>query len=86
MQKLQMFALFDKKAVAYSLYYAMPQKGQVLRAMEDDVNNPQTAMSRHPEDYALYHIGEFDDASGSIKCLASPVHVEEALALKKVQK
>lgn len=77
MLQLQMFAIFDKKAVSYMEPFCMHQKGQAIRACEDLVKNPQTMMSKHPADFALFHIGQFDDASGIITPLSAPQHIEE---------
>jgi len=84
-QKLQIFAVFDKKAIAYSHPTFFAQKGQAIRTFEDAVNDAQTIFCKHPEDFALFHIGEWDDKTGVITPLPNPVHVEEALTLKKSQ-
>lgn len=84
MQKIIIFSIFDKKAVAYLSPFYFPQKGQALRAFEDSVNDPQSVFNKHPEDYALFELGTFDDMSGIITSKNVPIHVEEALNLKKI--
>lgn len=84
MQKLCIFTIFDKKAVAYNQPFYYHQKGQALRALEDNVNQNDSPISKHPEDYALYKIGEFDDLSGEIHA-TKPEFIEEALNLKKLK-
>lgn len=76
---LQIFAVYDKKAVAYNLPLFFHQKGQALRAFSDAVTDPQSPFFKHPEDYALHHLGEFSDLTGIIKPLPNPVPLEEAL-------
>lgn len=63
--KLQIFALYDKKAYAYVDVFHFPQIGQAIRQLEDllKTNHP---VSKHPADYDLYKLGDFDDQSGSI--------------------
>lgn len=85
MQKLQIFSIYDKKAVAYQNPFFYHQKGQALRAFEDAVNDPQIAFNKHPEDFSLFHIGEWDDSTGTIKSLPNPVPIEEALNLIKTK-
>lgn len=80
---LQIFAVFDKKAVAFANPFFYHQKGQALRGFEDAVNDPQSPLSKHPEDFSLWHIGEWNDITGVITSLQTPVHVEEALSVKK---
>lgn len=82
-QKLQIFAVYDKKSVAYANPFFYHQKGQALRAFEDAVNDPQSPLSKHPEDFSIFHIGQWDDATGVITPLPNPVPVEEALNVKK---
>lgn len=82
MQKLQIFSVFDKKAVAYLQPFYYQQKGQAIRAFEDSVNNPETAFNKHPEDFSLYLLGEFDDTTGEITS-KKPLHIDEALTLIK---
>lgn len=82
MQKINIFAVFDKKAVSYLQPFYFPQKGQAIRSFEDAVNDPQTSFNKHPEDYSLFKLGEFDDQSGIIKS-SNPEFIEEALNLKK---
>lgn len=85
MQKLQIFAIYDKKAQAYILPHFFAQKGQAIRAFEDAVNetaNPHNQISKHPSDFVLAHLGEFDDRLGLVTGLSSPVNIEEATNLK----
>lgn len=81
--KMQIFAVYDKKAVAYNLPFYYHQKGQAIRAFEDAVNDVQSPYHKHPEDFAIFHIGEWDDSTGVITPLKNPVPVEEALNVMK---
>ena len=38
--------------------------GQAVRSFGDEVKNPQSPFNKHPEDYDLYSLGEFDDSTG----------------------
>lgn len=79
MQKLQMFAIYDKKAVAYNTPFYTHQKGQAIRSFQDAVNDPQCPFNKHPEDFSLFHVGEWNDTTGVVTPLPNPVPVEEAL-------
>lgn len=83
MQKLKIFAVYDKKSVAYANPFYFHQKGQAIRAFEDAVNDPQSPLSKHPEDFAIFEIGEWNDTTGVITPLPNPVPVEEALNVIK---
>lgn len=82
MQIFKAFAVYDKKAQAYIYPHYFPQIGQAIREFEDQVNNPQMAFNKHPEDFCLFHIGEFDNASGKLKGNDQPVLIQEAYSLK----
>ena len=53
----------------------MPATGAAIRAFSDAVNDPQTVLSRHPGDYVLYQVGEFNDSDGTLKTVAPAVHL-----------
>lgn len=82
-RSMKMFAIYDKKSVAYNLPLFFLQKGQAIRAFEDAVNDPQSPFYKHPEDYCLFEIGEWNDITGIVNPLSNPVPVEEALNVKK---
>lgn len=83
MQKLKIYAVYDKKSVAYNNPFYFPQKGQAIRGFEDAVNDPNSMLNKHPEDFALFEIGEWNDTTGVITPLPNPIPVEEALNVIK---
>lgn len=70
--KLLVFSVRDEKAQTYSSPMVLPNKGMILREFSDMVIAGNNAISKHPEDYALYQIGEFDDFTGLVKSLPVP--------------
>jgi len=60
------FSIFDEKAETYSPPFFMPQIGQGIRWFSDLVKDPSTHISKHPSDYKLYKIGEFNDVTSEI--------------------
>lgn len=49
------------------------------RSFGDAVNDPQTGVSRHPEDYQLYQVGVFDDNAGTFDKFVSPEFLANAV-------
>lgn len=78
--KLQIFALYDKKALAYVDVFHFPQIGQAIRQLEDLLKT-QHPVSKHPADYDLYTLGSFDDISGTINPIIPPQFLQTALSL-----
>ncbi len=61
----QMFTVFDSKAEAYLPPFYMQTRGAAIRAFQDTVNDPNHAFNKHPADYTLFIIGEFDDSTAA---------------------
>lgn len=58
------FALYDMKTGAFGVPFFMRHTGEALRAAADLAADPNTVPGRHPADFSLMLIGEFDDATG----------------------
>lgn len=77
--KLNIFSVFDTKAQAYGTPYFCVHIGQAIRSFSDLVQDPQSTVKRHPEDYSLYRIGEMDTISGKVSGLNEPVFLAQAV-------
>lgn len=58
------FSVFDVKADTYSPPFWKSTVGQAVRDFGDLAQDKNTTVGRHPEDYKLVQVGEFDDATG----------------------
>jgi hypothetical protein len=66
--KLNVYSIFDSAAKAYTNPFFMHNDGLAIRAFSDNVNSEQeNNISKHPDQFTLFRIGEFDDSSGEIK-------------------
>lgn len=63
--KITAFSLFDTKTGVYGTPFFMLHVGQAVRAVQDLGNDMNTTIGRHPADYSLVILGEFDDATGA---------------------
>lgn len=61
--QLKAYAVHDGKGKYFGLPFFMQNAGMATRAFSDLVNDPQSSVNRHPEDYVLYEIGIYDDQS-----------------------
>lgn len=52
--------------------------GAAVRAFIDHCRDPQTDFHKHPEDYELYQVGEFDDQTGKFTD-ADPIRLSRAV-------
>jgi len=60
------FSIYDTKAQAYLPPFFMPTIGLGVRAFGDVLRDANSPLAKHPRDYELYKIGEFDDSTGHI--------------------
>lgn len=64
---LQMFSIFDTKTGIFHVPFFVPHAAIAKRAVSDLVQDLSTSIGRHPADYSLYHLGEFDDATAALQ-------------------
>lgn len=63
--KLKLFAIYDRALTAYMQPFGAQSAGAAIRAFGDGVNDPAHVMNKHPEDYELWYLGDFDDQTGT---------------------
>lgn len=80
----KMFAAYDSAAKAYLSPFQLPREEMAIRAFTDVVNSANHDFANHPEDYALFLLGEFDNRTGQFTChTPGPKCVCTALEVKK---
>lgn len=62
---IKVFCLYDTKTGIFGTPFFMQHVGQAVRACQDLGADLSTTIGRHPADYMLCELGEFDDNSGS---------------------
>ena len=68
----KVFAVRDSKAQAFLQPFYSVSVGSAVRAFGDAANEKNSMVSKHPEDYLLYELGEFDNNTGAFKSI-SPI-------------
>lgn len=58
--RMYIVTIYDKRAQTYGGPMVFPTLGVAERAFADNVNDPQSMINKHPEDYMMYLIGTFD--------------------------
>lgn len=72
------FSVKDLKAGAFAPPFFMPRVEPAIRAFSDAVMHRDELMHRHPDDFVLYEVGEFDDNLGSVAGYEQPMPVISA--------
>lgn len=57
----KMFTVYDTAAKAYLPPFFLPREEMAIRVFTDAVNSDSHQFGRHPADYTLFLIAEFDD-------------------------
>jgi hypothetical protein len=79
---LHVFTVRDSKAEAYLQPFYVPNESVARRAMTDCIEDDNHAFGKHPEDYALYALGVYDDSNGKFELLDAPQHLVNLVDLK----
>lgn len=72
---MKVFAVYDSKAEAYLAPFFMPSKGAVIRSFTDLVNDSSHIFGKHPEDYILFELGEWDEFTAKFTLLPAPFSI-----------
>lgn len=63
---IKIYAIYDQKLEAYNRPFFLISEGVAIRAFQDEINNIDSELSKHPADYDLYKLGEYDEQTGEI--------------------
>lgn len=75
-------AVRDSALDAFMQPIFVPAIGLATRSFADECNRPDSPMHKHPGDYALYHIGSYDDSSGRLES-CEPRQVARGVDVKR---
>lgn len=64
--------ILDRMAQAIGPVMVFPALGAAVRTFGDVANDPQTMVSRHPEDFDVLQVANIDDATGVVTPLVPP--------------
>lgn len=83
MAKIFVYSLYDSKVQAFACPWFMRARGEAIRAVEEVVNDPNSVVCRHPEDFTIMELGEYDDANGQFTNHTAPVNLGPAASLRR---
>lgn len=62
--RLMIVAVRDRALDAYLRPFFVNALGGAIRGFQDEINRADGEMFKHPDDYDLYHLGDWDDETG----------------------
>lgn len=83
--KLNIYCVYDKKAAAFGTPFFMSQNGEAIRMFDDLVNDTRSRVNKHPEDYELWNVGQWQDENSMFDNIER-VFLVSAASLVKEQK
>lgn len=78
---VQAYSLYDRKALRYHAPFFAVTDGEAIRSCSDLVQDTNTTVGRHPNDYVLYCVGSYRDDDGHLKAQEPLRHVVDLNAL-----
>lgn len=67
--KLQVLSIYDSKSKIFSQPFYASNTAVGKRMFTDLVNDKTSNVARHPEDFSLHWLGEFDDELGKFEAI-----------------
>lgn len=77
----KIFTVYDSKVGAYLPPFFMSARGEALRAFVDTISDDKSVISKHPEDYTLFELGEYDNLTAKFDMYETPVSLGVAIEL-----
>ncbi|AXH77456.1 MAG: nonstructural protein [Microviridae sp.] len=80
--KLKVFSIFDTKLADFAPPFCSLTEASAIRSFTDEINSGQSPLAKHPEDFSLYMLAEYDSSTGTFDTY-SPVNLMTAAAVVK---
>lgn len=82
--KLKVFSVHDVKAEAFLPPFFLPNTQMAVRVFADGANDATHMFCKHPGDFHLFELGEWNGETSEFDLYASPKSLGLALIHKKV--
>lgn len=82
---MRLYSVYDSKTESYSSPLTCKSHGEALRQFADVANDNNSNISRHPGDFSLFYIGDYDELRGTVCPLEANVNLGCAIELKNKQ-
>lgn len=79
------YSVYDRKTLVYSPPFYAPTDGAAMRIISDAAGDVNSQLGRHPMDYVLFYVGDFDDLKGILLAVTPLMHVVDVVSLVQVQ-
>lgn len=81
--EIKVFCIYDAKVEAFQKPIFFRTTGEALRGFIDLCGTPDNIFHKHPEDFTLFHIANYDESKGRFENLLAPVSIGTAIEYVK---
>ncbi|QXP08515.1 MAG: nonstructural protein [Arizlama microvirus] len=71
----EIFSIYDTKAQSFHKPYYSQNTQTAIREATEAAKNPDSLLSRYPEDFNLFRLGVFDQHTGIITLETAPLSI-----------
>lgn len=64
---IKVFSVYDSKVGAFANPFFAKSNGEAVRMFSDAVNDSTTSLNKHPGDFTLFGIADFDEETGRLE-------------------
>lgn len=68
----RIISIRDNKVGTYGNPTVVPHLANLTRDIAEVVNDGKSLLSKHPQDFELYELGQFDPQTGELVCESKP--------------
>lgn len=72
---LKVYAIKDSAIGAFQQPFFMQTKGQAVRTLQDSLLSSDSNLAKHPNDYTLFELAEYDDVKGKFIAHDTPISI-----------
>lgn len=65
--KQNFYSVYDMAAKVWNPPQVLPTDAVAIRQMMEACTRPDSVFAKHPKDFALFQVGEWDDVAGEMK-------------------
>lgn len=74
-QNFKVFVLKDDKSKSYGMPITSQSRGMFIRELQEQLSSGQSVISRHPQDFGVFEIGEYDPRTGQVLLYEQKTHL-----------
>lgn len=78
---MKVFSVRDSAVEAFLQPFFSPTTGAAIRSLSEAVNDSAHQFFKNAKDYSLWHLADFDDATGTLVPVTPPVPIVNCIEL-----